>query len=274
MKLYLITADPELARMAVDAGVDRIFVDLEINGKFERQGHKDTVISKHSMDDVRAIREAVPAGALLVRVNPWSEGSEAEIEEVMEAGADTVMLPMFTHVDEVRGFSDCVGDRAVKLGLCETPAGLVRLGSILADGGLDEVHFGLNDLHLGMGLDFLFEVLAGGFMDLAASQALEHGVPFGIGGVARVGAGDLPARLILGEHERLGSEAVILSRAFTGGAKTWATMPADLDFGVEVTKVRTCLDELAERDDDEREADRLELCERTRMIADRLGGRG
>ncbi len=273
MEIYLITADPELARMAVGAGVDRIFVDLEIHGKFDRQGHKDTVISQHSMDDVKAMRDAVGSGQLLVRVNPWHDGSPGEIDEVVAAGADVVMLPMFKSVVEVLSFVNCVGDRAIKLGLCETSAGLARLDSILAEGGLDEIHFGLNDLHLDMGLDFLFEVLAGGFMDLAASKCLEHGMPFGFGGVARVGGGDLPARLILGEHERLGSEAVILSRAFTGGAKTLADMPSDLDFAAEVAKVRECLDELSERDDDQREVDRLDLVLRTRMIADRIGGR-
>lgn len=273
MNLYLITADPEMARMAVGAGVDRIFVDLEIHGKFERQGHKDTVISKHSIEDVRNIREVVGSGQLLVRVNPWHDDSPGEIDEVVAAGADILMLPMFKHVDEVANFSRCIGSKRKKIGLCETSAGLARLDSILKDGGLDEIHFGLNDLHLDMGLDFLFEVLAGGFMDLAASKCLEHGVEFGFGGVARVGGGDLPARLILGEHERLGSEGVILSRAFTGGAKSLADMPADLDFVDEVAKVRDCLVELGERDDDEREADRLELGNRTRKLADKSGGR-
>ncbi len=274
MRLYMITADPGMALMAVGAGVDRIFVDLEINGKVERQGHKDTVISRHTLDDVRAVQEVVDTSQLMVRVNPWHEESPEEIEEVIVAGAGAVMLPMFRHADEVAAFSSCVGDRCLKVGLCETSAGLARLDSILADGGLDEIHFGLNDLHLDMGLDFLFEVLAGGLVDLAAVKSLEHGVSFGFGGVARVGGGDLPARLILGEHERLGSEAVILSRAFTGGMKSLNEMPQELDFAREVELVRECLDDLSRRDDDQREADRKELGERTRMIVDRIRGVG
>ena len=47
-----ITNNPQLARIAVNAGVSRIFVDLEVHGKYERQGHLDTVISGHSVDDV------------------------------------------------------------------------------------------------------------------------------------------------------------------------------------------------------------------------------
>lgn len=273
MKLYLITACPDLGRAAYAAGVDQVFLDLEIQGKIERQGHRDTVISRHSLDDVAAVRAAVPQGALLVRIDPWGPESPRQVEAVLDAGADTLMLPMFRHVDEVAAFSDCVGSRAIKLGLCETAASLARLDVILKDGGLDEIHFGLNDLHLDMGLEFLFEVLSGGFIDLAAGKCLEAGVAFGFGGVARVGGGELPARLILGEHERLGSEAVILSRAFTGGAKTLADMPPGLDLRQEVAKVRECLHDLADRDDDQRETDRLELAAITRSIADRLGGR-
>lgn len=273
MTLSLITACPDLARVAIAAGVDRIFVDLEIAGKEARQGHKDTVISRHTLQDVHAIRQVIPQGSLLVRIDPWGEGSPGQVEAVLDAGADALMLPMFTNAQEVAAFTQCVSGRATTVGLCETAAGLARLGPILSLGQLDEIHFGLNDLHLDMGLDFLFEVLAGGFMDLAASQCLEAGIPFGFGGVARVGGGELPARLILGEHERLGSTAVILSRAFTGGAKTLADMPADLDLNAEVARVRECLEGLAERDDDQREADRLELAEITRAIADRIGGR-
>ena len=39
---------------------------------------------------------------------------------------------------------------------------------------------------------------------------------FGFGGIARIGEGDLPSDNILGEHVRLGSQSVILSRTFKG----------------------------------------------------------
>lgn len=41
-------------------------------------------------------------------------------------------------------------------------------------------------------------------------------IPFGFGGIARIGEGDLPSDYILGEHVRLGSTSVILSRTFKG----------------------------------------------------------
>src|SRR5690606_1083270 len=81
INLMLITNDPELARFAVEGGVQRIFVDLEINGKEARQGHLDTLISNHSFQDISLVRAAIPSSELLVRLNPFYEGSAAEVDE-------------------------------------------------------------------------------------------------------------------------------------------------------------------------------------------------
>ena len=52
-------------------GVDWVFVDLEIIGKQERQAGRNTVVSGHSLGDVRAVRQVLSQSKLLVRVNPW-----------------------------------------------------------------------------------------------------------------------------------------------------------------------------------------------------------
>ena len=104
MKLMYITNRPEVAKIAQAAGVDWIFVDLETIGKQARQGGLDTVQSKHTVADVAAMRPYVKAGGLLVRVNPIYEGSQAEIDAVIAAGADIVMLPYFKSKEEVAAF--------------------------------------------------------------------------------------------------------------------------------------------------------------------------
>ncbi len=40
------------------------------------------------------------------------------------------------------------------------------------------------------------------------------GIPYGFGGIAAIGKGELPAERIITEHYRLGSTRVILSRSF------------------------------------------------------------
>ena len=57
LKLMYITNDEKIAGIAEECGVNWIFIDLEINGKEARQGHMDTVISRHSIDDVRKIKQ-------------------------------------------------------------------------------------------------------------------------------------------------------------------------------------------------------------------------
>ena len=101
LKLMYITNRPEIAQNAETAGVDRIFVDLEYIGKAERQGGMDTVQSRHTLDDVKRISEAITTAELLVRVNPIHDAldnypsSKDEIDATIEAGADILMLPFF-----------------------------------------------------------------------------------------------------------------------------------------------------------------------------------
>ena len=49
LKLIFITDNPTSAGIAVNAGVDRIMIDLEHLGKQARQGHLDTLISNRSI---------------------------------------------------------------------------------------------------------------------------------------------------------------------------------------------------------------------------------
>jgi hypothetical protein len=70
LKLMYITNNEYVARIAEKSGVDIIFIDLEINGKHQRQGHLDTVISKHSISDISKVKSVLSKAKLLVRINP------------------------------------------------------------------------------------------------------------------------------------------------------------------------------------------------------------
>lgn len=241
MTLMFITNDPALATHAVASGVDRLFVDLETLGKQERQGHLDTHRATHTPEDVAALRRALPEAEVMARVNPMHAGSAAEVDAVIGAGADGVMLPMFTTAEEVAAFLDLVDGRARTTLLLETPQALARVDEILEHHDrIDEVHVGLNDLHLGLGLDFMFEVLSGGLVEYLAEKVHAAGVRFGVGGIARVGEGAVPAELVIGEHVRLGSEMAILSRTFHQRAASVADLQERLDLAGEIRKVRDC----------------------------------
>ncbi len=214
LKTMYITNDPGVAKIAENNTVDRIWVDLEIKNKIERQGGMNTVISHHSMEDVSAIRSAIKKAELLVRINPISDDTRAEVDEVISRGADIIMLPMYELVSDASRFLECVDGRAKTVLLLETIAAEKSLDDVLRMGGMDEIHIGMNDLHIQYRMKFMFELLADGIIDSMCNKIRNAGVKFGFGGLAQLDQGQLPARYILAEHYRLGSSSTILSRSF------------------------------------------------------------
>lgn len=209
-----ITNNPDVALIAQKYGVQRIWIDLETLGKEERQKGRDTVKSRHSVEDIKRISPLLNKSELLVRVNPWNERSEEEIETVIHAGADMIMLPMWTCPQEVSKFIKAVGGRTKTTLLLETKEAELCLDEVLEIDGIDEMHIGLNDLHLSYGLTFMFELLSNGTVERICNKIKKKGIPYGFGGIAKIGEGVLPAEKIVMEHYRLGSSRVILSRSF------------------------------------------------------------
>ncbi|EOS01892.1 hypothetical protein C799_00999 [Bacteroides thetaiotaomicron dnLKV9] len=214
LKFMYITNRPEIAEIAENAGVDRIFIDLEQIGKAERQEGMDTVQSLHSLDDIKKVKSVLSKAELLVRSNPIHEGSREEIDTIIENGANIVMLPFFKTVNEVAKFIDLVNGRAQIMLLVETAEAVEKLDAILELDGIDEIHIGLNDLHLAYHMKFMFELLANGTVEYLGKKILKKRIPFGFGGIAQLGSGMLPAEHIIKEHYRIGSSIAILSRSF------------------------------------------------------------
>ena len=220
LKLMYITNRPEVAAIAENAGVERIFVDMEYIGKSERQGGMDTVQSRHTIEDICKIRACVKKAQVMVRCNPIHEAtaeyssSKEEIDEAVKAGADILMLPYFKTVEEVQTFIRLVDGRAKTLLLFETPKAVEAVDDILALDGIDEVFVGLNDLSLGYKKQFMFELLADGTVERLCNTFKRKEIPYGFGGIASLGKGLLPSERVITEHYRLGSTCAILSRSF------------------------------------------------------------
>ena len=171
INLMYITKRPDIAKIAEEAGVDWIFVDMEFIGKDTRQGGLDTVQNHHTVEDVTAVKTAVCKAKVLVRVNPIHEASseyfssEEEIDAVIKAGADIVMLPYFKTIREIDAFIKYVDNRARTCLLVETPEAAALLETIVEIPGIDMIHIGLNDMHLALKMKFMFQLLADGSVD-------------------------------------------------------------------------------------------------------------
>lgn len=244
LKLMYITNRPDVACIAQQCGVDRLFVDMEYIGKDIRQGGLDTVKSFHTIDDVKAIRKVLNQTELLVRINPIHEATEnycnskEEIDAVIDAGADIIMLPMAKTVEEVSTFVNLVNRRVKTMLLLETVEATEVITDILDNCKVDEVHIGLNDLHLSYGLKFMFELLANGTVESICKKIEKYDIPYGFGGIARLGYGMLPAEHVIAEHYRLGSSMAILSRSFCDIYKTDDINEIASLFTQEIKKIR------------------------------------
>lgn len=245
LKLMYITNNADVASIAEKAGVDRIFLDMEFIGKDSRQKGMDTVKNHHTIEDIRRVRKVLTKAELLVRCNPIHDkiddyySSKEEIEEIINAGADIIMLPFFKTILEIEKFLTLVNGRTKVMLLLETPEAVAIIDDILHLEGIDEIHVGLNDLSLGLGKSFMFELLEDGTIEYLSYKFRVNQMPFGFGGIAALGDGKLPAEKIIKEHYFFGSSIVILSRSFCDVDKCKSVGEIAEKFFIGIGKIRS-----------------------------------
>ena len=247
-RFTLITNDPALAGRADAAGIDCIGVDVERLYKASRQRQiPGARISDHQLADLKSLSAVVRRAALFARLNGLHDGSKREVETALGHGARVLMLPFFSTHREVDRFIQLVDGRAKVALLLETAAAIVRLHDILAVSGIDQVMVGLNDLHVSMGVDNHFELVASDLLAMVSEEVRARGIRFGVGGLARAGDSSLPVAsdLVLAQHARLRSTSAWIARSFFG------SNPDAIDFDAEIALLRDRLSFWASRTPDE-----------------------
>jgi len=261
-----ITNDLDVALIAQQYGVDRVWIDLETIGKDARQKGLDSVKSHHQISDIAKIKPHLTTSEMLVRVNSWYEGSVGEINAVIDAGADMIMLPYWKTADEVQKFIDTVDGRCKTTLLLETKEAVECVDEVLAIPGVDEIHIGLNDLHLSYGLDFMFQLLTDGTVEMLCDKFRTANIPYGFGGIAKIGDGAVPAEKIILEHYRLGSTRAILSRTFCDNAKIDSIEEIDRVFKTNMAELRKFEEYAAEATEEIHKRNREELVDAVNQV--------
>jgi hypothetical protein len=207
-------------------------VDLERLGKRDRQGGRGTWISPHTEHDLHAVGAALARASLFARVNPLNPRTRREVAAVLAAGAQVLMLPMVASRDQAARFVDLVAGRALVVLLVERVEALACLSALVAVAGVGEVHIGLNDLALSLGLSNRWLALADDRLVEAGICVRAAGLRFGLGGIGRVDDDRLPvpSDLVYAEYARTGARAALLSRSFF--------QSADMDLAAEVERSR------------------------------------
>lgn len=143
---------------------------------------------------------------------------------MLALGARVLMLPMVATAADAARFVAFIRGRARVILLVERREAVDALASLAAVDGVDEIHVGLNDLALSLGLSTRWLILAGDLLAEAGATVRAAGKRFGFGGIGAAddGALPLPADLVYAEYARTGATAALLARAFpqhdlTGG---------------------------------------------------------
>ena len=216
MILSFITNDPIMTTYAQSSGIDRIMIDLEVNGKETRQFGKNLFLSNHTIDDLPIIRKLTKKKSVFVRVNSLHSNSKEEIETVVGMGADIVMLPYFHTIDEVKTFLKLTNGSVINSLLIETKEAASLLPHIVELPGVHEIHIGFNDLSISFGYNHIFEPILNGSLEEYANIINRKKVPWGFGGIAKLFDTTLPidSELILCEQIRLNASRGWLGRSF------------------------------------------------------------
>jgi hypothetical protein len=209
-ELLLFSTDRDFVQEGVEAGVDGIIVDWEVEGKHRRQAGADTEINKDTVEDLRRVRSWVDA-RVLCRINPPGARTVRELEAAIRAGADEVLVPMVRSPTELERVIDAASGRCDVGTLVETVAAVERAGE-LARLPLSRIYIGLNDLAIERRTSNLFAAVADGTVE-RVRRAVDRS--FGFAGLTAPERGyPIPCRLLIGELVRLGSGFSFLRRSY------------------------------------------------------------
>ncbi|HEX8102048.1 MAG TPA: aldolase/citrate lyase family protein [Solirubrobacteraceae bacterium] len=217
--LTLWTDDPERARDADRAGIDRIGLDLERLGKRERQLDPRLWQTTHTEAALSLIGDSLSSARLFARTNPPHDGWAEEADRLIAGGAEILMLPCFRSAAQVREALELVADRARLVPLIETVDALGDVAAIAEIDGLREVHFGLNDLAIEMRLANRFTALVRPEVEDATRMLAGAGLRVGVGGIGRARDARLPIRsdLVYASYPRLRATGALIARSFFAG---------------------------------------------------------
>ena len=175
----------------------------------------NTIISDHSLNDIIALQNLNLEAEIICRINPFHNGTIDEIDTAIRNGADIIMIPMITSLENYQSMVDRIQDKAKVLPLIETPYSVFKLSEILDYSDLTQIHFGINDLCISLGMKNLFEVLLSQTFQDTVRNIKISGLVKGIGGIGDPQISQKVSPLaLLNRYMKCGSNSVILSRSF------------------------------------------------------------
>jgi hypothetical protein len=206
----------ELANAAVNAGIERLIIDIERIGKPERQFKKDLFLSNHTVEDIATIKKSNHTIKIVFRINKIGSTTTEEVKIAIRDKVDYIMLPYFKTISEVDTLVALVQSKIKLILLIETKEAILLINQLTKRADISEIHFGLNDLAISYGYNNIFEPLKMGQLDEWCNIIARNNKPYGFGGIASLSNTQLPVPpyLILAAQKKLGCSRAWLGRSF------------------------------------------------------------
>ena len=129
--MIAITNNIEEAQIIESCGIQQILVDIENIGKSERQSGTNAVINFHNIEDVTNLKYHGIKAKIICRINSFHTGSFSEIDDVINAKADFIMIPMINNINHYVKMISYIGDRIEVIPLIETPYSVFKINDLM-----------------------------------------------------------------------------------------------------------------------------------------------
>tara|TARA_B100000212_G_scaffold300080_1_gene245271 strand:- start:7269 stop:8105 length:837 start_codon:yes stop_codon:yes gene_type:complete len=213
MDYLVFNNSPDLVRVISTFTNVISYVDLEIIGKYERQKSTNSFQSDHQIKDIISIMNKVNPSELGVRINPVGDHTEKEINECIDLGVTRIMLPMFKYPEQVDYVKKIIKGRVKFELLFETPESVKNVKDFCLE-NIDYIHIGLNDLKIALHNYHMYELLVNNYLNYFTSYLKKNNFRYGIGGIGAIGSIPFSPKYIFAANLIIGSQRLILSRAF------------------------------------------------------------
>jgi len=208
--LFVFYSNLDLICQSIEASVQGVVIDLEHKGKGNRQNPYNTQISTHTVQDLKDLRNEI-SSYIICRINGGRYLDQDEIIKVIDSGADEILIPMVTSLDEIDYVSKIVNNQICVSVMIETNEG-INIAKEINSYSISRVFVGLNDLAISRNSRNIFMPLVDGTLD---SLRPNFTVPFGVAGLTHPYSGyPIPCKMLINEMKRLNCSFGFLRRSF------------------------------------------------------------
>ncbi|MBC7512283.1 hypothetical protein H7142_01315 [Candidatus Saccharibacteria bacterium] len=213
LSLIYFTSDPVKGKRILESGANSLLLDCETSGKTARQQGFDTEINSNDPSQIKELRRVNPTAHIMCRVsNPEDPTVENQINTAINAGSNTIVLPITETALQIQRINKIIDGRANLIIMIETQIGVDNFAYMAKKSSFDAVYIGLNDLSISRGGKPIFEPLKDGTVEYIISTTSK---PVGVGGVTDPSYGHpVKSAEIIKLYADLGVKFTVLRRSF------------------------------------------------------------